>query len=121
MFKTLSSLEKTMRSILINLNRNNSLPDVETDKKAAYALYCCCMHRYVLNLATCQNANRDYLFQKTGNVHVSEEGLQFLKETSFLVILARSIFTLLRGAWGFLLGVLSSLLVVYLIKYFEWQ
>lgn len=118
MFKNISSLEKTMRAILVELNEQNSFPDIENNKDLAYALFCCCEQKYILNLDYCQNANRDYIFQKTGNVLISKDGLMFIKRTSFWGSIARKFFSVLHGTFGFLLGILSSLIVAFLTQYF---
>ncbi len=117
MFKNLHSLKTTMRSILINLKKNNDLPDIEHDKDMAYALFCCCEHGYVLNLPCCQTVNGNYHFQKTGNIIVSEAGLAFIKQTSYFSFFIKKLFSLLHGMLGFLLGILSALIISYLRQY----
>ena len=119
MFKNISELEKAMRKILINLNKDLSLPDVE-DPAMAYALYCCCEHGYIANLVTYQCASREYLFDKLGNMHITESGLRFIKETSLLTTFTRNIFSVFKGLPGFLLGIASTLITTFLAWHFGW-
>lgn len=117
MFKNLSSLEKTMRFILVNYNKTSMFPDVENNRDLAYALYCCCERKYLINLYVNQTCSGDYIFQATDNLRVSLEGLKFIKETSFQELLIQNIFSLLRGILGFFLGIISTLIVDYLSRY----
>lgn len=42
MFKNISALEKSMRSILTTLNESGSVPYIENNQDLAYSLFCCC-------------------------------------------------------------------------------
>ncbi|UYJ45571.1 MAG: hypothetical protein OGM16_12165 [Lachnospiraceae bacterium] len=118
MFKNISALEKSMRSILTTLNESGSVPYIENNQDLAYSLFCCCEKKYILNLEYGQNANRDYIFQATGNVRVSKKGLEFIKETSFSHLFLRNLFSFLHGAFGFLLGIVSALIIAFLTRHF---
>ena len=117
MFKKLSTLEKSMRSILLGF-QSGKIPDIENDKNTAYALYCCCEKGYLLNLHCCQACTGDYLFQKTDNMLVSFDGLKFLKDTSFSGRILHAAFDALRGLSGFILGILATVCAQYLIRTF---
>lgn len=117
MFKKLSSLEKSMREILLAL-QSGDITGNEGDKDFAYALYCCCEKGYILNLHYSQVCTGEYVFQKSQNILVSFDGLKFLKETSLTGRISKSIFDVLRGLSGFLLGILATVCAQYLIYLF---
>lgn len=119
MFQSLSALEAQMRKILVDFKNHNSYPDV-TNQDAAYAFYLCCNKGYISNVFTLQNANRDYLFQKSGNDHITEDGLKFIRDTSFLRRFVYGIFAILRGTLGFVLGVATTVISAYIIWLNGW-
>lgn len=120
MFKSLNSLEKCMRKILISINNDDFSPDLEDNRDLAYAIYCCCEEGYILNLFYDQNANRDYIFQRSANMRVSKKGLEFIKQTSPIGLLKHNIFELLKGVAGYLLGIISALIVALITWHFGW-
>ena len=120
MYKNISALEKAIREILIELNQTNQLPSVENNKDLAYALYCCCEHKFIANLVAYQCMDMNYVFDSNGNVHVTEAGLQFIDSTSFLNIFKKNLFTILKGTAGFVIGVVGTLVASYFVWYFGW-
>lgn len=114
MFKSLNDIERKMRKILIDFKSDGQYPDV-SDKENAYAFYLCCKQEYIANVFIAQNANRDYLFQKSGNDHITKEGLKFIRDMSLGFRIKNAIFDVLKGTWGFLLGILSTVIAEIII------
>lgn len=121
MYKNVNTFNQKVRNILIDLNSSDTLPDISNDADTSYALFFCCDKELIINLHYVQNANGDYLFQKSGNTRVSEAGLRFIQDYSRLGRVKRALFSVLKGTWGFILGVASALLISWLSKYFGLQ
>ena len=108
-----------MRKILVDFKNKNEYPDI-ANQDDAYAFYLCCDKKYIANVFVFQNANRDYLFQKSGNDHITELGLRFIKETSLFGILVHNVFSLLKGTLGFIIGVITTVVSAYIIWIKGW-
>ena len=119
MFKTLNQLEQKIRKVLIDFKSTGEYPDI-SDKDTAYAFYLCCQKNYITNVFTAQNANRDYLFQKSGNDHITEDGLNFIRNTSLVRRITSAIFSLLKGTLGFIIGVAATVISTYIIWLNGW-
>ncbi len=119
MYKSLNSLENKMREILIDFKDSNKYPDA-SDKDTAYAFYLCCEREYIANVYTSQNCNGDYLFQMSGNDHITDKGLEFIKNTAFSFRLKNTIFNALKGTLGFILGIIATVVSAYIVWYFQW-
>lgn len=119
MFKSLSSIERKMRQVLILFKDTGEYPNVN-DKDTSYAFYLCCKKEYIANVFVCQNANRDYIFQKSGNDHITEKGLKFIHDASPMSRFSHSLFNILKGTMGFLLGIIATVISAYIVWYFKW-
>lgn len=119
MYKSLTSLENKMREILIDFKDSNIYPDTK-NKDIAYAFYLCCERNYIANVYVAQNCNGDYLFQMSGNDHITDKGLEFIHNTSRHVKILHSVFNVLKGTFGFLLGIIATVISAYIVWYFQW-
>lgn len=114
MYKNLYDLHKAMRLILKNYNDTSILPDVTDNSDLSYALFCCCKNEYLLNLQVSRNCNGEYLFQKTGNIIISENGYQFLKDTSLFRSIIRKVYKFSKNVIIYICGIISALVIAYL-------
>lgn len=117
MFKSLSQLEKSMRFVLLTIQKGETL-DIENDRNLSYALFCCCEKKYILNLHCTQVLTGDYVFQKTDNIQISYEGLEFLSSTSKAQLLMNNFLSTLHGFSGFIFGIIATVAAQYLIRFF---
>lgn len=122
MFKKLSHLEKSMCSIL---NEINNTTDCHTlfnnfDSARANAFHECINNNYVNNVDEYKDSNGNYHFSSLGNTHVNQNGLQFIRNMSLALRIRNAIFDVLKGTFGFLLGIVSTVIaevIVWLITY----
>ncbi len=109
MFKKLSDLENAMCKSLNLIN--------DGDIKSALSISCmddsiamhqCLFNGYVENIEEWKDANGNYHFDLLGTAHVNQNGLKFLQEMSFGSRFKNSLFDILKGTIGYLLGILST-------------
>lgn len=121
MFKSLDSLEKTMRNVLLSVINKNSISNLSlTDNNIAYALHECIKNDYITGILEHKNANGKYKFNPMPCIMVTREGLEFIKATSKINIILFNIFSILRGLCGFLIGIIGTLIVAYISWYNGW-
>ena len=122
MFKTLNSLENKMRSVLKELMKSSKpmtyVCSLSIDE--SNALEECLKRNYVNELKSWPDENGNYHFDPYPNIHVSYEGLDFIKKTSFIHRILQSIFDLLKGTLGFILGILSTIISAYIVWKCGW-
>lgn len=117
MFKTLNDLEKSMYSIMLSL-KNSKDPHTllnSLDSDTSIALHHCTRNEYIENLDEYQDANGNYHFISLGNIYITQKGLTFIRDMSPLYRFKNSLFGLLRGTLGFLLGILSTIIAEYIV------
>lgn len=123
MFKKLSDMEKAMCTALNYIKTSDiesatSYPGSDT----SIAMHQCLENGYVENLSEWKDANGNYHFDSLGHVHLNQKGLTFLRDMSFGFRIKNSVFDILKGTAGFLLGIASSLIidaVIWIIKHSE--
>ena len=121
MVKSINVLNKKIRYILKNICRSNSELVIKShDKDVLFALHECIQRDFLENIREWKNANGEYRFNKMGEIRVTGKGLIFLKETAFINIILQGVFKIFRGFLGFLLGIISSLIIAYLTWKFGW-
>lgn len=121
MFKSLDSLEKTMRNVLLSVINKNSISNLSlTDSNIAYALHECIKNDYITGILEHKNANGKYKFNPMPCIMVTREGLEFIKATSKINIILFNIFSILRGLCGFLIGIIGTLIAAYISWYNGW-
>ena len=117
MFNKLSDMEKAMRSILIQIKDSNNCHSIfnnlSTDN--ANALYECVNRKYINNIDAYADAFGNYHFASLGNTHINADGLKFIRDMSPAFRFKNAVFALLKGTWGYLLGVITPLTVQFLI------
>lgn len=119
MVESIYALNKKIRYILKNICKSNSRLVIESqDKDVLFALHECLQRDFLENIEEWKDANGDYHFNRMGEISVSGKGLIFLKETSFANIVLQGVFKIFRGFLGFILGIISSLLIAYLKRKF---
>lgn len=110
-----------MRFILKNICKSNSILVIEShDKDILFALHECLQRDFLENIGEWKDANGDYHFDRMGEIRVSGKGLNFLKETSFSNIILQGLFKVFRGILGFILGIISGLVIAYLTWELGW-
>ena len=116
MFKTLTSLENKMRTILKKICQNRITQINITEENTAFALHECLTNNYLENISEWQDANGNYHFELLGKVQVNSNGLKFIRDTSFFLRFLHYTFTFLKGIWGVIIGVAGTLLAQYLLQ-----
>ena len=103
MVKVLRSLQKTDDVVCF-------LSGLSIDE--SNALHECLWLKYVIGLFEFQDGNGYYTFSSFKNVFVSEDGLAFLSDNSLRKRILKSLpFQILKGMTGYLLGILSAIIV----------
>jgi len=117
MFKKLSHLEKSMRSILKSIKTTNNCHDIFNNfsKENANAFHICINRKYIENVDERQDADGNYHYASLGNTYVNDNGLKFIRDMSLVFRIKNAIFDVLKGTWGFLLGILSTVIAEILI------
>lgn len=70
---------KRIKELLKYISDNHDISDDFVDSlDSRRVLYLACKNRFIENLDYGQNTKHDFVFQKTGNIHVTELGLLFL-------------------------------------------
>ena len=121
MFKSLNSLEKTMRKVLLLTIKDNNISNLDLfDNNISYALHECIKNDYITGIQEHKNANGKYKFNPMPHIMVTQNGLAFIKATSKVNIILSNIFSILRGVCGFLIGIIGTLIVTYISWYNGW-
>lgn len=112
MLKKLNDLEEAMCKSLNFINDGDiksaiSIPGTDV----SIAMHQCLYNGYVENLEEWKDANGNYHFNSIGRVHVNQNGLKFLQEMSLGFRIKNAVFDMLKGALGYILGVLTPLTV----------
>lgn len=119
MFKKLSDLEKAMCSHLNHIKISGTIPDeIPYGSDDSIAMHQCMKNGYIENLSEWKDANGNYHFDSLGHIHLNQNGLEFLQNMSFGFRFRCSIFNVLKGTAGFLLGILSTVtaeIIIWLI------
>lgn len=122
MIKSISELNRKVRYVLKDVCKNNGELSVDlSDKDVRFALHECIQKGYLENLTEWIDGNGSFHFDKMGEIRVSSAGLKFIKETAYLNIIIQGIFKIFRGVFGFVIGIISSLIIAYLIWKFGWN
>ena len=121
MFNKLSEVQKEKRRVLTGIIKTGELPKDIGLAGTNYIVYNCYKNKYLGNIVySDKNANGIHFFQLIKeDLFITEEGLLFLKETSKLNIIVQNLFKIFKGLLGYILGILSTLLVTYLIWKFN--
>lgn len=84
MFKSIFSLEASMRKSLNSIAKNGDLSklDVTFGNDTSYAIHLCIKNDYVSNLSEWIDGNGDYHFTMLGTLRVTDIGLKFIHDTS---------------------------------------
>lgn len=117
MFKSIFSLEASMRKALNSIAKNGDLSqlDVELGNDTSYAIHLCIKNNYVSNLSEWIDGNGDYHFAMLGTLRVTDIGLKFIHDTSIFNRILAFMFRFMKGTLGFFLGVISTVLAEYII------
>lgn len=117
MFKSIFSLEASMRKSLNSIAKNGDLSqlDVELGNDTSYAIHLCIKNNYVSNLSEWIDGNGDYHFAMLGTLRVTDIGLKFIHDTSIFNRILAFMFRFMKGTLGFFLGVISTVLAEYII------
>lgn len=110
-----------MRNVLLSVIANNNISKIDlSDNNVSYALHECIKNDYITGVLEHKNGNGKYKFNSLPHIMVTREGLIFIKSTAKISIIISNIFNILKGVWGFLLGIFASLLVAYISWRFGW-
>ena len=110
-----------MRFVLKQICKNSYNVVIESeDKDVLFALHECLQKDFLENIEEWKDANGDYHFNRMGEIRVSGKGLVFLKETDFSNMILQGLFKVFRGALGFVLGIISGLIIAYLTWKLGW-
>ncbi len=117
MFKSIFSLEASMRKSLNSIAKNGDLSklDVTFGNDTSYAIHLCIKNDYVSNLSEWIDGNGDYHFTMLGTLRVTDIGLKFIHDTSIFNRILAFMFRFMKGTLGFFLGVISTVLAEYII------
>lgn len=117
MFKSIFSLEASMRKSLNSIAKNGDLSqlDVKLGNDTSYAIHLCIKNNYVSNLSEWIDGNGDYHFAMLGTLRVTDIGLKFIHDTSIFNRILAFMFRFMKGTFGFFLGVISTVLAEYII------
>ncbi len=117
MFKSIFSLEASMRKSLNSIAKNGDLSklDVTFGNDTSYAIHLCIKNDYVSNLSEWIDGNGDYHFAMLGTLRVTDIGLKFIHDTSIFNRILAFMFRFMKGTLGFFLGVISTVLAEYII------
>lgn len=117
MFKSIFSLEASMRKSLNSIAKNGDLSqlDVKLGNDTSYAIHLCIKNNYVSNLPEWIDGNGDYHFAMLGTLRVTDIGLKFIHDTSIFNRILAFMFRFMKGTLGFFLGVISTVLAEYII------
>lgn len=117
MFKSIFSLEASMRKSLNSIAKNGDLSqlDVELGNDTSYAIHLCIKNNYVSNLSEWIDGNGDYHFAMLGTLRVTDIGLKFIHDTSIFNRILAFMFRFMKGTLGFFLGIISTVLAEYII------
>lgn len=117
MFKSIFSLEASMRKSLNSFAKNGDLSklDVTFGNDTSYAIHLCIKNDYVSNLSEWIDGNGDYHFAMLGTLRVTDIGLKFIHDTSIFNRILAFMFRFMKGTLGFFLGVISTVLAEYII------
>ena len=117
MFKSIFSLEASMRKSLNSIAKNGDLSklDVTFGNDTSYAIHLCIKKDYVSNLSEWIDGNGDYHFAMLGTLRVTDIGLKFIHDTSIFNRILAFMFRFMKGTLGFFLGVISTVLAEYII------
>lgn len=117
MFKNISCLENKKRKILKSFITNKGVLCLDTnDSDIAYILHECIEENYLDNINDWKDSNGNYHFNILGKeIRVTSEGLKFIKNTSTANILKVNFFNLIKGIWGFIIGVISGVIIEYIV------
>ena len=120
MFKKLNHMEKSMCAILKELNSTTDCHSILNNftLDSANAFHECCQNNYVNNIDEYTDSNGHYHFSSLGNTHVNQNGLKFIRAMSLAFRIKNGIYDVLKGTFGFFLGILSTIIaeiVVWLI------
>nr|DAG36669.1 MAG TPA: hypothetical protein [Caudoviricetes sp.] len=117
MFKSIFSLEASMRKSLNSIAKNGDLSqlDVKLGNDTSYAIHLCIKNNYVSNLSEWIDGNGDYHFAMLGTLRVTDIGLKFIHDTSIFNRILAFMFRFMKGTLGFFLGVISTVLAEYII------
>ena len=117
MFKSIFSLEASMRKSLNSIAKNGDLSqlDVKLGNDTSYSIHLCIKNNYVSNLSEWIDGNGDYHFAMLGTLRVTDIGLKFIHDTSIFNRILAFMFRFMKGTLGFFLGVISTVLAEYII------
>ena len=117
MFKSIFSLEASMRKSLNSIAKNGDLSqlDVKLGNDTSYAIHLCIKNNYVSNLSEWIDGNGDYHFAMLGTLRVTDIGHKFIHDTSIFNRILAFMFRFMKGTLGFFLGVISTVLAEYII------
>lgn len=117
MFKSIFSLEASMRKSLNSIAKNGDLSqlDVKLGNDTSYAIHLCIKNNYVSNLSEWIDGNGDYHFAMLGTLRATDIGLKFIHDTSIFNRILAFMFRFMKGTLGFFLGVISTVLAEYII------
>lgn len=117
MFKNISCLENKKRKILKSFITNRGVLCLDTnDSDIAYILHECIEENYLDNINDWKDSIGNYHFNILGKeIRVTSEGLKFIKNTSTANILKVNFFNLIKGIWGFIIGVISGVIIEYIV------
>ena len=122
MIKSISELNKKMPYVLKDVcKRNGELVIDLYDKDVRFALHECLQKGYLENLEEWIDANGDFHFNKMGEIRVSSDGLKFIQETTCLNSILQGVFKIFRGFLGYVIGIISSLIIAYFVWKFGWN
>ncbi len=117
MFKSIFSLEASMRKVLNSIIVNGNFSDlgVTPGTDISYAVHICIKNSYISNLSEWKDGNGNYHYSALGTLHVTDAGLKFIHDTSTFNRALNFIFRFLKGTFGFFMGILSTVLAEYII------
>lgn len=119
MFKKMNDLEKSMSTLLNHINASGTIPPIPYGSDESIALHQCLENGYIENLAEWKDGNGNYHFDTLGHVHLNQKGLEFLRYMSRGFRIKNTVFDVLKGTFGFLLGILSTVtaeIIIWIIK-----
>lgn len=118
MFKNLTKLENSMCSVMKKINTTSDLCSLinSFNTNELNALHQCFKNGYVENIQEDCNSNGIFIFNSLGNTHINQKGLQFIRNCSFLYRIKNAIFDILKGVSGFIIGVVTSLTVQFVVQ-----
>lgn len=110
-----------MRFVLKKICKNKYKLVVESDdKEVLFALHECLQRDFLENLDEWKDGYGDYHFDKMGEIRVSAKGLTFLEETSSIHMILQGLFKVFRGLLGYVLGIVSGLIIAYITWKLRW-